>query len=62
MLLIYCFNNRKGMVMCKDSNKNDWIYVVKNGSCKVLKALEPPERPTFNAPKQSFNLIDIPSK
>ena len=52
---------RKGMVMCKDSNKNDWIYVIKNGSCKVLKGLEPPEKTVFNLPKQSVNLIEIPS-
>ena len=45
--------------MCKDSNKSDWIYIVKNGSCKVLKGLEPPSKPVFSV-KQSFNLIDTP--
>jgi hypothetical protein len=52
--------NRKGLVMCKDSNKNDWIYVVKNGSCRVLKALEPPSKPIFHV-KQSLNFLETPS-
>jgi len=25
--------------MCRDSNKADWIYVIKTGTCKVLKKL-----------------------
>ena len=25
--------------MCKDSNKADWIYIIKTGSCQVLKRL-----------------------
>lgn len=47
--------------MCKDSNKNDWLYILKNGSCKVIKALEPPVKPVLK-PKQSLNLVEIPSK
>lgn len=31
---------RRGVVMCADSNKSDWIYVIKSGSCRVLKSLE----------------------
>ena len=27
------------MVLCKDSNKSEWIYVIKSGSCRVLTAL-----------------------
>ena len=30
---------RRGVVMCRDSNKNEWIYIVKSGTCRVLKLL-----------------------
>ena len=30
---------RKGVVMCKDSSNNDWIYCVKLGTCRVIKKL-----------------------
>ncbi|XP_076468500.1 cyclic nucleotide-binding domain-containing protein 2-like isoform X2 [Babylonia areolata] len=30
---------RRGMVLCKDSNQSEWIYVIKSGSCRVLTAL-----------------------
>ncbi|XP_064636320.1 uncharacterized protein LOC135493189 isoform X2 [Lineus longissimus] len=32
---------RRGVIMCRDSINNEWIYVVKTGSCRVLKALQP---------------------
>ena len=25
--------------MCKDSNEDEWIYIVRTGSCRVIKAL-----------------------
>ncbi|CAF5069965.1 unnamed protein product [Rotaria magnacalcarata] len=28
-----------GTVICKDSNKDDWIYVIRAGCCRVIKAL-----------------------
>ncbi len=28
-----------GTLMCKDSNIDEWIYVVRTGSCRVIKAL-----------------------
>ncbi|XP_050416967.1 cyclic nucleotide-binding domain-containing protein 2 isoform X2 [Patella vulgata] len=31
---------RRGVLLCKDSNKSDWIFVVKTGSCRVLKSLK----------------------
>ena len=31
---------RKGVMMCKDSNKNDWIYFVKQGSCRIIKDIK----------------------
>ncbi|XP_028406606.1 uncharacterized protein LOC114529077 isoform X2 [Dendronephthya gigantea] len=31
---------RRGAVLVKDSNRSDWIYVVKSGSCRVLKKLK----------------------
>ncbi|XP_072039593.1 uncharacterized protein [Amphiura filiformis] len=34
-------NYRPGQVIVADSNKNDWIVVVKSGKCDVLKALTP---------------------
>ena len=30
---------RRGVVMCRDNNTTDWIYVIKTGSCRVLKTL-----------------------
>ncbi|CAF0738558.1 unnamed protein product [Rotaria sordida] len=30
---------RMGTVMCKDSNKDEWIYVIRTGCCRVIKAL-----------------------
>ncbi|XP_070552935.1 cyclic nucleotide-binding domain-containing protein 2-like isoform X3 [Ptychodera flava] len=31
---------RRGVVICKDSNKADWVYIVKSGTCRVLKKLQ----------------------
>jgi CRP-like cAMP-binding protein len=28
---------RKGTVMCKESAKSEWIYFVKQGSCRIIK-------------------------
>lgn len=25
--------------MCKDSNEDEWIYVIRTGSCRIIKAL-----------------------
>ena len=25
--------------MCKDSNEDEWIYIIRTGSCRVIKAL-----------------------
>jgi hypothetical protein len=33
--------------MCRDSNTSDWIYIIKNGSCRVLKSLKVPTRVPF---------------
>ena len=30
---------RRGLLLCKDSNSSDWVYIVKTGTCRVLKAL-----------------------
>ncbi|XP_060580848.1 uncharacterized protein LOC132737561, partial [Ruditapes philippinarum] len=30
---------RRGVLLCKDSNATDWIYVIKTGTCRVLKDL-----------------------
>ncbi|XP_077984224.1 cyclic nucleotide-binding domain-containing protein 2-like isoform X2 [Glandiceps talaboti] len=31
---------RRGSVICKDGNTSEWIYVVKSGTCRVLKKLQ----------------------
>lgn len=31
---------RKGALMCKDSVKNDWVYVLKQGSCRIVKDIK----------------------
>jgi hypothetical protein len=41
--------------MCKDSNKNEWLYVVKSGSCKVIKELRMPTKPNLQT-RSSMNL------
>ena len=28
-----------GTLMCKDSNEDEWIYIIRTGSCRVIKAL-----------------------
>ena len=30
---------RRGVVMCKDSGNNEWIYCVKLGTCRVVKKI-----------------------
>ncbi|XP_052796040.1 cyclic nucleotide-binding domain-containing protein 2-like isoform X2 [Mya arenaria] len=30
---------RRGVLLCKDSNTSEWIYVIKSGTCRVLKDL-----------------------
>ncbi|CAF0950705.1 unnamed protein product [Brachionus calyciflorus] len=34
---------RKGIVMCKNNLKNDWVFVVKQGSCKIVKNVTIPK-------------------
>ena len=39
---VFLFNRllcRMGTLMCKDSNEDEWIYVIRTGSCRVIKAL-----------------------
>ncbi|CAL1531380.1 unnamed protein product [Lymnaea stagnalis] len=30
---------RRGVILCLDSGKSDWIFVIVSGTCKILKAL-----------------------
>lgn len=30
---------RRGVLLCKNSNTSDWIYIIKTGTCRVLKDL-----------------------
>lgn len=34
-----CCITRRGLVICKDLNHTEWIYVIKSGSCRVLTTL-----------------------
>ena len=49
---------RKGIIMCKDSNANEWIYFIKQGSCRIIKDIK--------IAKQNITLLnkpmDIPQK
>lgn len=37
---ICCFTYfRRGLLLCKDSNISEWVYIIKTGSCRVLKSL-----------------------
>ncbi|CAF0883056.1 unnamed protein product [Brachionus calyciflorus] len=31
---------KNGQIICEDSQKDDWIYIVKSGGCKVLKKVK----------------------
>jgi CRP-like cAMP-binding protein len=35
---------KRTTVMVRDSNKSDWLYIVKSGSCQVIKQLFPTKR------------------
>lgn len=43
--------------MCKDSNKTEWLYVVKSGSCKVIKELRMPSKPSLTPRKSMGQLL-----
>jgi len=32
-------NYKEGSLICRDSNNDDWVYMIKSGSCKVVKSL-----------------------
>jgi CRP-like cAMP-binding protein len=50
---------RKGVVICRDSFKNDWIYFVKQGSCRVLKEIKLLKKNVLSAnDTQSFNAVN----
>jgi hypothetical protein len=42
--------------MCKDSNSSDWLYIVKNGSCRILKTLKAPKKTPYR-PTQGFAYV-----
>ncbi|XP_013412844.1 uncharacterized protein LOC106175407 isoform X2 [Lingula anatina] len=55
---------KRGMVLVKDSSSSDWLYIVKTGSCKVLKKLKKAQpklkvrRPKVKIPKAE-NLMPV---
>ena len=43
--------------MCRDSNNSDWIYVIKSGSCKVLKTLHSTQPDIRGLEKQTYSAV-----
>ena len=39
ILVFVSISTRRGVLLCKDSNTSEWIYIIKTGSCRVLKDL-----------------------
>ncbi|XP_052077494.1 cyclic nucleotide-binding domain-containing protein 2-like isoform X1 [Mytilus californianus] len=61
---ICCFTFfRRGVLLCKDSNNSEWVYIIKTGNCRVLKSLQP-TRPTIPISehdiKNSHDIIKLP--
>ncbi|KAK3099955.1 hypothetical protein FSP39_012490 [Pinctada imbricata] len=61
---ICCFTYfRRGLLLCKDSNSSEWVYIIKTGTCRVLKALHvvKPQipSPTWSTAKAK-NLLKLP--
>ncbi|XP_038055391.1 uncharacterized protein LOC119727547 isoform X3 [Patiria miniata] len=58
-------NYRPGQVIVPDSNTNDWIYVVKSGTCDVLKRLVPgvcamdPTRRNYKEYKKALGAVEM---
>ena len=52
---------RRGVLLCKDSNHSEWIYVIKSGTCKVLKDLieTKPNIPGLEIIPYTINQTDI---
>ncbi|XP_064603627.1 uncharacterized protein LOC135469039 [Liolophura sinensis] len=42
---------RKGVLLCRDSILSDWVYIIKTGTCKVLKELRIPKSDFFGKSK-----------
>ncbi|XP_059152903.1 uncharacterized protein LOC131938762 [Physella acuta] len=51
---------RRGVTLCRDSCKSDWIFVIVSGSCKILKALYNQPDKTVETP-QSVSLAPLAS-
>ncbi|XP_066284423.1 cyclic nucleotide-binding domain-containing protein 2-like [Branchiostoma lanceolatum] len=53
---------RRGTVLVKDSTDSEWIYVIKSGSCSVLKKLQMVEPKESTPPKDEMPKIDMTIK
>ncbi|XP_013419734.1 uncharacterized protein LOC106180321 [Lingula anatina] len=53
---------RRGVVMCRDSTQAEWIYVVKTGTCRVLKALRATRPNIPGLEVQSYSICDQKSQ
>jgi len=56
---------RKGVVICKDSSQLEWIYIIKQGSCSIMKAIKVLEKDiTFlnNTPESFHKMVHLNSK
>ncbi|KAH9523209.1 hypothetical protein Btru_066107 [Bulinus truncatus] len=52
---------RRGVLLCKDSNTSDWIYVVKSGHCRVVKALRAVRAVKWPTPRDSSDTSTLQS-
>lgn len=56
---------RKGVVICKDSSQLEWVYIVKQGSCSIMKSIKVFEKDiTFlnNTPESFHKMVHLNSK
>ncbi|KAK0064603.1 cyclic nucleotide-binding domain-containing protein 2-like isoform X3 [Biomphalaria pfeifferi] len=53
---------RRGVLLCKDSNTSTWIYVVKSGHCRVIKALRAVSPVKMSTPRELSKLDSPKSK
>ena len=33
-------SDRRGTVLCRDSNSSEWVYIICSGTCRVIKCLQ----------------------
>ena len=43
MLISQTSNVSVGILVVEDSNRSEWLYLIKSGTCKIVKCLKPRE-------------------